>query len=470
MGRNILFIAYLYPPVGGLGLPGAQRIVKFIKYLDYDKSNILSVEPDHYPEYIELNNDIQLPVNNENIYRTGTFDVFKALLKIKQCFRHTRKYANNANNKSNSLNLNRTDSSPKSRSTEIWNEKGNSSRWQMLKDFVSNVFYFPDDASSWIVPAILRGLKIIKDDKVSVIFATGSPWSSLVVAYILSRLSSIPLVVDFRDPWMENPFHISKGKLLDSIAEKLESAIINHARLVSSNTEELRNAFIRRYPFVNHSKFITLPNGYDITDYQHIPNIHKLQHNHTISNNRLVIAHAGFLYGTRDPSPIIEAIKRVSKVQEGKVNIVFWQIGKISLNYDFYERFKDLLAENKIILIDQLPHKQCLEKLSEADVLLNIQPKTMTQVPSKLYDYLCLNLPILTVAPLDGALGNMIRHYGLGDIIDPDDINGICSCLSGLWQKKQKEDNPIADYPNRDLFDVRKIALSLSEALKKISI
>ena len=457
MNRNILYVAHLYPPVGGLGLPGAQRIVKFVRRLECTNAHVLTVKPECYQSHFKLDNLLNLPINNEVIHRTSVIDVFDLLLKLKKILL--------GKNKSVQLtDLSKEAVSPPSKTSDIWYEYRRRSRWQRLKDFISDVFYFPDSSSSWIIPAVYNGLKIVKKHDISVIFATGSPWSALTVAYMIGRFSGVPFVLDFRDPWIDNPFHVSKGKLLDELAVKLEKNIIKNASIVSANTEELRESFLKRYPDADPLKFITLPNGFDINDFQHLSTKDESE-TRGKERNKLVLAHAGFLYGTRDPSPIIEAIMKISKSENEEMEIVFLQIGEISLNYDLHEKFRDLLADNKIVLIDQLPHPECLQMLCNADVLLNIQPKTMTQVPSKIYDYLCLNLPILTVTPPDGALGNMIRKYGLGDIYAPEDIDGISSCIDRLWHRKQQQGSLNINYANKDVFDVRNIAGKLSEEL-----
>ncbi|KPK02991.1 MAG: hypothetical protein AMK71_00320 [Nitrospira bacterium SG8_35_4] len=462
MKRNILYTAYLYPPVGGLGLPGAQRIVKFVRNLECSSAHVLTVKTECYHSYALLDNEVKLPVNRESIYRTNVFDVFDILLKIKKIFLGKKKSGrSHTSNKGTETSL--------GKSSDIWYEHRSRSLWQKLKDFISDVFCFPDSSSSWIIPAVYNGLKIVKKQGITVIFATGSPWSALTVAYMINKFSGVPFVADFRDPWLDNPFHVSKGKLLDGLSVKLERVIIRSASIVSANTEELRESFLKRYPEIKPDKFITLPNGYDVSDYRHISSLSESETG-VDKREQLVLAHAGFLYGTRDPSPIIHAIKKLSNSENGYGDIIFMQIGKISLNYDFNEKFKDLLADKKIILIDQLPYQECLQKLIKADVLLNIQPKTMTQVPSKIYDYVCLNLPILTITPLDGALGNMIKRYGLGYIFAPDDVDGISSCLLELLETKQRNGKLTMEYENKDVFDIKKIANTLSERLTSIGL
>lgn len=462
MGRKILFIAYSYPPVGGLNLPGAQRTIKLVRNLEYEQAHVLTLRPDYYPDYVDLNNNLDLPVSNEFIHRTKVFNVFNIIIKIRN-FIFLKNRARNFNPDNNSQN-NLTQSPKKVDS--IWYRHTERSRWQKIKDFLSNFFNFPDDASPWIIPGCIKGLRIIRKHKITVIFATGMPWSSMCIGWLLSKFTGVPLVVDFRDPWIGNIFHISMGDFYDKLSVKLEQKIVEHAKLIFANTEELRTAFLKRYPYLENNKFVVLPNGYDPLDYTNVQK-NPQEENPLLASDKLIIVHAGFLYGARDPSPIIDAILQLPYSE----CVVFCQIGKISLNYEFCEKYREAINSNKIVLIEQLPFEKCLAIMLQADVLLNIQPKTMTQVPSKLYDYLCLNKPILTIAPVDGALGNLILRHQFGFLFPPENIEGIKLSLQSLYQlKRNSKTKLVANYPDRELYDFRRLAKQVTLLLNSASL
>jgi len=457
--RSILYIAYLYPPVGGLGLPGAQRTVKFVNHLECSTSHVLTVKTPSYPAHTTLDNNISVPVNQETIHRTGILDIFELLLKLKNILKKKREYK--ATRQKNNLPLTRTTTA-----TDLWYGNKKRSNWMKLKDFVSDLFRFPDSVSSWIIPAVYRGQKIVRERGITVILATGAPWSALYIAYWVGKLRKVPYIVDFRDPWIDNPFHVSKGRFLDGLAVKLERTIVTNASLVTVNTEELCRSFVNRYPELESAKFITVTNGYSSMDYDHVDPSKENTHWDN-SANTIVFAHAGFLYGTRDPGPIIEAIKIFNELSDKKATAIFVQIGAISLGYDFYERYAEMLDAKEIVVIDQVPFQDCLQIMSNADVLLNIQPKTATQVPSKLYDYLCLDLPILNITPLNGALGNMVQKYGFGDVHEPEDVEGIANSISKHWNHKRQRGTLKSAYANKEKFDIKcisnKLSISLSE-------
>ena len=106
----------------------------------------------------------------------------------------------------------------------------------------------------------------------------------------------------------------------------------------------------------------------------------------------------------------------------------------------------------------QLPYTECLQHMQATDILLIIQPDTRTQIPSKFYEYIYLNKPILTIASKDVALGKMIVKYEFGNIFEPDDIEGIAEYLLTKLSEKEQTGLLKNNYKQRDLFDVINIS------------
>lgn len=456
---NILFVTYFYPPIGGAGLPGAQRSVKFVKYLFDRELTVLTVREQDYPANTQLNFKRHLPINGELIIRTAFKNIFDYVLVIRRilnmCFK------GKGNQQASMVEITLKDTAPPF-------HKENPSYWQRIKDHIYELCNFPDYASGWIIPAMIEGRKITKAQKFDMILATGMPWSALVIAWLLHRLSGAKLVVDFRDPWVGNPFDSSKGWLFDRLKNFLERKIVTDAALVTANTTVLRDEFISRYAGkVDIRKFMVLPNGFDPDDFSNLATADLQQSSEP--SPQLVLAHAGYLYGMRDPSPILEAIRYLDRTGIASAeSFRFVQMGSIHLEYDFHERYRDLEERGVVVDLGTFAFEECLSKLKSSDVLLLIQPGTKSQVPSKLYDYLCLNRPILTMTPLDGALGDLIRENEFGDIFSPDDVAGIASRLNELLREKQEKGGLWADYPLRGRFDIRNIVAGLEQRMDEI--
>lgn len=456
--KNILFVAYFYPPVKSTEIPGAMRTIKFIRHLQTNESHVLTTysSPDNSNTAL---NHLNLPVNAEVIYRVKSRDLFKYLLslrfKLKAFLGKNKSITQHVESDSNQQTF--------KSSSNIQDEK--ISFFQKLKDFIYDSCYFPDQAGPWILPAYLAGKKIIRQNKINAIFATGSPWSGLIVGYLISKSTNKPLIVDFRDPWMNNPFHISKGKLLDSWSKTIERKIVTHASYISLNTEPLRDEFLLRYPDINPSRFVVMPNGFDIGDFKSLLIENDNPNN---QNDTIVLCHAGFLYGLRDPSILIESVKKANaRLDHGDKKIIFKQIGEIDESLNIQNKYASMILDGSLVLSPPVPYNECLEMMTEADILINIQPYTKTQVPSKLYDYLALNKQLIHITAHNGALGQLVVKYKLGDVFDFENEQELTNKL--IDKAKEKNDTSFEGYVERNRFDIAAISKDLTGLIANIT-
>lgn len=452
-GKRVLFLAYFFPPITSTGVPGAMRTIKFVRNMTNGDFHVLTTLPSVSEDKSALSH-IKLPVNNEKIYRVKPWDLFKSLLALRQLFKKRLTAESKAAESSIS------EAAP-FKSTQASEAAPN--RLQAFKDFIYNACYFPDQAGPWILPAIKAGRKIIQDNNIDVIFATGSPWSALITGYYLSKLSGKPLIVDFRDPWINNPFHHSKGRLLDRLASNIEAKIVAHASVTSLNTDALRKDFLQRYWDIPEDRFVVLPNGFDESDFHDVKS-----ESGNVETNLITLCHTGFLYGVRDPAVLLEAIRSANKILTGSGNrkFRFLQVGNVSLDYSIEERFADLISEGSLVLTPPTSYRKCLATLSSADFVVNVQPNTNTQVPSKLYDYLALRKPIINITPPSGALGRLVSEKGLGDLFDFDEKDALTDYLVQKG-KTLSGSHDFPGYKNRSDFDCSKITEDLVRTIEK---
>ena len=66
---------------------------------------------------------------------------------------------------------------------------------------IPSLILIPDFAFGWIPLTVLKGLHILRKYEIDVIFATSKPNSCAVIGALLSKITGIPLVLDFRDAW-----------------------------------------------------------------------------------------------------------------------------------------------------------------------------------------------------------------------------------------------------------------------------
>lgn len=446
---KVLFVAYFYPPSESTGVPGCLRTVKFVRSLNKVESHVLTTTRRVSQDQDALRH-LPLPVNGERIYRVNPWDLFKLLLRLRAMLR---------SRKAQTLQAGPAKSVFRTESMSAPEAKGGVQRF---KDFIYDACYFPDQAGPWVIPAFIKGLRVVRKHKMDAVFATGSPWSGLIVGYWISRLSRRPLVVDFRDPWIGNPFHQSKGRFLDNASRRLESSIVRHASAISLNTPPLLDQFAERYPEQKNKMFV-MPNGYDTNDFAALTPAPR-----TAPETSMVLCHAGFLYGVRDPAVLLKAIRSANSALApfGK-RVEFHQIGDVQLAYDLAEQFGDLIDAGALRIESPKPYQECLNALASADVVVNIQPGTKTQVPSKLYDYLAIRKPIINITPADGALGKLVLSRGLGELFDFEDEAQLTQSLIDL--AKAESYRSFSGYPSAQQFEIANISSVLLEKLTELT-
>lgn len=446
LDKNILFVAYFYPPVSSGGIPAIQRAIRFIRYLNISSFHVLTVKPNCYPTYLGLDSKIQLPVKNEIIHRTGTIDLNNFLLKIRSSIAKSPKAV-----MKNEPNYGQKETNSKDVKRVSFNTK--------VKEIISKILNYPDFACPWLIPAVYKGLKVIQKHKIDFIFSTGQPWTSLIIGYALKLITGKKLIVDFRDPWVGNPY-IEKGKIERNLDRICETLIIQKSDIIIANTDSLKEQMEKRYPKFR-KKITVVPNGYDVNDFDNIPEIR-------LPKDKLLISHAGFLYLKRDPISLLKAFEIMKEDHPDSLSAIqFYQIGKVDLDYDLEAHIRERGILENVIFKGNLDHKECLGYLAASDILLLIQPGTKSQIPSKLYEYIYLEKPVLAITERDGALGQMISKYCFGEVFEPTEYQEIANFLYVSEKKKRNSDAVKVVYSNKTIFDAHNIVLEFESIIEE---
>jgi hypothetical protein len=294
---------------------------------------------------------------------------------------------------------------------------------QCVKDTITDLFSCPDEHVGWVPDAVRQANRIARKRHFDCMYATGGPWSAMLAGTIVSRMRRIPLVLDFRDPWISNPNMRARSPLSRWIQKRLESMCIRASSLVVANTEELRADFIRRYPHMRQDRFITVTNGFEV-----------LPRCESAPGDRFAIVHAGALYQSRNPSNFIQALIQLLEVGALPATAVRVQlIGGISITDPAIEHLlRTEVLSGVLEIMPRVPHVDAVRLQQRASVLMLIQTGFPLQVPRKLYEYLSLGRPVLAIAEPEGATARMIRELNAG-YVAADEIEAIKRAVLSLY-------------------------------------
>ncbi|MGZ3865689.1 MAG: glycosyltransferase family 4 protein [Bacteroidia bacterium] len=397
--RKLLIISYYWPPAGG---PGVQRWVKFVKYLTkqgYD-CHVVTVSEEHasYPSIDKtLEKDIPSSVK---ITRTKSFEVLKIFSSV---FRKEKvPYAGIP-------------------------DKNNMSIVGRLALYIRSNFFIPDARIGWNNYALDACRKIIEQENIDVIVSTSPPHSTQLIALQLKKeFPKIRWVADMRDPWTDIYYypklsHTERSKKED---RKLEKEVLLHANLVTTVSKDLRKLFLQKSDMIHPDKIQVLPNGFDATDFENIPET---------KNEVFTIAHTGTINSNYNIKGFLEAYKKLSV----PVKIKF--VGNVDVV------IKKLLSDAipNIEFTPYVTHDEAVKLMCEADLLLLAIPDNKDNkgiLTGKLFEYLAAQKPILCLGPPNGDAANTIRDCNAGKTYSFEDSENMflfINCIYDIWKEKK---------------------------------
>jgi hypothetical protein len=306
-------------------------------------------------------------------------------------------------------------------------------------------FLVPDGKVLWN-RAIKKSIgEIILRHKPQAVFISGTPFSSFLLAPFIKQEFGLPVVLDYRDPWADNPFESSRIKV--TVARELEMRSLSAADLVTTASyhmiDYIRSSYNYTFP---ESMFFGFPYGYDGKFFQNnilsIPSDEK---------ERIILAFAGSVHGDIEPEIILNGLGQALSYGDlkNKVKIVCYGtlFGKIG---DQSELLKNCGLQNHLEVKPFIPYHQLMVALRKSNILILPYGKSsMLKVtyPSKLFDYLGVKRPILYIG-IEGQVSETIRACSSGLNVEPDPTE-IEEAVVALCEKAHSNDW----YPESEAYD-----------------
>jgi len=408
--KKVLMIAYISPPMGGVG---SMRIAKFVKYLpNYGWSPVIltvaegeSSTPD-YSLYGEIK-------DKAKIYRTRSIDIPLIYKKFRR---------------------QKTPHEPIH--DRVIDPKGFLSKAKQLLD---DLFLIPDSRNGWIPFGVCKGLEVLRKENIDCIYSTGGPWTNHIIALVLKRLTGKPWLADFRDFWTQDPRFSTKPFFRRLVEKKIEKRVIEVADRVIGVNAPIVEYFKNRYPGTRETlerKFRVIPNGYDPEDFIGYSRIR---------SRHFIMTYTGSLNRYRSPEPFFAALHDLfSKHPETKKHVRVKFIG--DCEQDFHSLLEALnLAEN-VSFKGFRSHKQTIKESYRSDVLLLFgysgafeDLNAQVHVTGKIFEYLATGIPVLAMIR-EGILSDLMRECGGGSIVEQDNISKLSASIYDLYQKWINDD------------------------------
>lgn len=417
MKKNILYIAYFFPPLGGSGV---QRTLKFIKYLPmYDKLPIVAtVKEGHnfaYDEEMikEVPDEVKIYRSNsgENLWlRKQIEGLNKALVVVKGKLKKKN---------DESINIEKDNS--------IKEEVSNS---MTIKDkifqYLEYNYYVPDTKIRWYKNAVNDIVnRVLKENEIDLIFSTSYPYTDHLIGLEIKKRTNKPWVVDLRDPWVGNKFIYDRYNEKRKDKEKaLEKEVIKYADKVINVTENITNIYKERYPEYSE-KFITITNGFDMSDIVY----------EKIESDKFIINYSGIVTDGQSPDIFLKAVEELIKKDTNfKNDLLINFTGTIIDKYK--ELFNNKYMKDNIKINGYASHSDVLKEMKKACINLIILPDTEESkgvYTGKIFDYILSEKPILGIMPLGGVASELINSKEIGLAVDNKDLDGMRNYIEKIY-------------------------------------
>jgi glycosyltransferase involved in cell wall biosynthesis len=402
--HKALMIAHYFPPGTS---SGTLRTVAFAKYLpEFDwQPLVLTMHPSAYHSLRQDASLAQAISPDLKVHRTVVWAPDRTLARWKKRL-------------SPSSNGSKSAEPPPQAVTAIPSRKNALAH---LRDW----FQFPDAYGGWLVPALWRGYRVMKAEKVDVIYSTAPSPVAHMIAMGLKKLTGCAWVADFRDPWeclFPDTVYIEGEHALRQRAEvAVAEKVVRRADLVIANTARLCSAFYDRFPDLPRQKFVTIPNGFDSDDFTGVAT-------RPDPGGVFTIAHLGTFFDTlRSPDEVLVAIREL--VDAGEVDPQKLRVKLVGCGP--YRKH----AAPYLEVIPRVAHHESLEMMAQSHVLLLLQqsPKYFLQVPAKTYEYMATGQWILTVAG-EGATRDTVAGLPNGIVVTPGRADELKAAILKLYR------------------------------------
>jgi len=323
----------------------------------------------------------------------------------------------------------------------------------------------PDQHVGWVLPAVNAGWSLIRKYRPDVILSTGPPHSSHLAAVFLKRLSGIPVVLDFRDPWTRDEW--SKDTRMTAHRRLqcwLERFCVRRAERVILNTPRLRDEFRKFYADESGAKFVAITNGFDLAFYPKVDNATGREESNGNGKSTIRICHPGTIYGRRSLNSLVAAAAHVAR--EGH-NVSIDQIGFVDNQTELMRLVRELDIEQNLQLTPRLPHDQTLQRMSSADILAVIQPGTSIQVPGKLFEMMPFRKPILALTE-EGATADIVNKFKLGKVVPSNESETIAAAIVELVGEHSRYPDATGWASAMREFDGRRLTRDLADILDEL--
>lgn len=347
-----------------------------------------------------------------------------------------------------------------------------------LRALLRQIAFFPDPQVYWIPWALAAARRVHSATPIAAVLCSAPPFSVFILGRLLASFLRVPLVLDYRDVWLDHPWWPVPGwrRGLDAWLERRLHAA---AGLVIANHESMKRMLLERDPTIA-GRCVVIPNGFDREELG--PPVQPRWR----TGGRFEILYAGTLYGpvgnhapgkdemsVQRPAGFLTALRTLHErgvFGSGGVRVTFAGAApSTSEAARLAACARECGVSGLVEILPRLAKQQIVPLLRRAHLLLNILYDTEAQVAQKVYEYLHLEIPVLSLLRQSEVNADLIRRARAGPVLDPADSAAIVDAIERILGDYAASRSPIqSDRGFIDQFDVGRQAALLGDRLDAV--
>lgn len=280
---------------------------------------------------------------------------------------------------------------------------------------------------SWCFLAAMRGSRLIKKHNIDIIYSTGGSMSSHLAAWYLSRGNNLPWVAELQDPLVHEDWRRSRRAL--TVCKKIENVICDHADAVIFMTDMARARACERTSLGKRGKVV----------YPGAAPVFSSQDKYS-KGEFCRFVHLGSLGWTRNLQIFLCALGLYLQENAAMIPLIRLELYGTCDNVS-----KDLISRFPYCEVikdcGRVSHRESLAIMRKADILLLIQDReafSSETIPSKCYEYMITERPILGLVHQNMELSQMLNDLGHRSV-EATNVEGVKNAISLMVQQWRSE-------------------------------
>lgn len=277
---------------------------------------------------------------------------------------------------------------------------------------------------TWIVSDLQMLVKIgFSYRRWDVLYVSNPPLAPLLPLILRNKFSV--LIWDIYPDVLINQRMISEMNFIARWWKKANMKVYKRAKHVFTLSEGMKDSL---KAYVGEYKIKVVPLWPDKANLRRVEKLDNLFIKENHLEGKFIVMYSGNLGNTHRMDVLVDVAKRVNDD-----DIVFVLIGEGGKKKMIEQRIAEEGVKN-VLLLPYQPYDFLSHSLSAADIAVITLDSVSSQmsVPSKTFNMMSLGAPLMCIASPDSELGIIVRKYQVGEIFQPENIDGIAEFVLKL--------------------------------------